>query len=83
MERIQENKELDLEQVITDMALSSGKIKKKETHDLRFGIVESYSGEGIVEYNGNRYKVIGHPATLGGPIKRGWVQVYKMREWQE
>jgi len=85
VENIIENKEAVLEQAIKDVAISSGKINKTEIYDFQLGTVESYSGEGVVELDGNRYKVIGHSllTSEGKIVKRGWIQVYKMREWQE
>ena len=73
------------EERIVEIALNEGKIKKDEVYYHRFRTVKSYSGEGIVEVDGKRYKVIGHPLekSQGGMVKEGWVQVYKMREWQE
>lgn len=79
-----EESELSEERIV-EIALSEGKIKKDEVYYHRHGKVKSYSGEGIVEISGKRYKVIGHPLekSWGGMVKEGWVQVYKMREWQD
>jgi len=85
MERIKQDNETILEKTIIEIALSAGKITKNESFDYKLGPVESYSGDDVVELDGNKYKVIGHALqTLEGRIiKKGWIQVYKMRDWQE
>ncbi|MBI2064629.1 MAG: hypothetical protein HYT62_01085 [Candidatus Yanofskybacteria bacterium] len=85
MERIEEKNSDILEQEIINLAISSGKIQNEEVYDLQLGMVENYVGEGVIEFDGNRYKVIGYPLVRSGDkiVKRGWIQVYKMREWQE
>lgn len=75
----------NLEKKIIDIAINDGNIKKEEIYKHRFGTSKSYKGEGVVELEGVRYKVVGHPLEIrqGDVVKEGWVQVYKMRDWQE
>jgi len=84
-EKLKEKKDESLELEVIGLAINSGKIQKREVYDLQLGVVESYDGEGTVEFKGDRYKVVGYPLVTseGKVVKKGWVQVYKMREWQE
>ncbi|OGN02199.1 MAG: hypothetical protein A2655_02655 [Candidatus Yanofskybacteria bacterium RIFCSPHIGHO2_01_FULL_43_42] len=88
MEGVSNKNEKTLEQIekiVLDMAIGAGIIQIKEEYKYRYGKIKSYSGEGIVEYEGSRYRVEGHPSTVrrGDTPSDGWVRVYKLREWQE
>lgn len=81
-----ESSESALEREIKRQAIESGQIKVSVIDfGGMFGKLENYSGEGIVEVNNERYKVIGHPVetSTGQPIKKSSVEIYKMRPWQE
>ena len=86
-EKSPENKEKVLsEEEIVQRALNLGILKNESMPDLRLGVIKNYVGEGVVEANGERYRVKGWPPVTGEGgeiIKDGEIQVYKMRPWQE
>ena len=77
----------DLINEIVGIAIQRGIIVKKfqqEQGHMKLGVTTNYSGEGVVELNGVRYKVKAWPDVRKNDMPgNGSVQVYKMRDGQE
>ena len=77
----------DLINEIVGIAIQKGMIVKKlqqEQGHMKLGVTTNYSGEGVIELNGVRYKVKAWPDVRKNDMPGdGSVQVYKMRDGQE